>query len=348
MRVSYQSILAIAIILTSVAVGLLASFASNGATLYMPAIKPNSQLKKGAVAVMFWSETCSACEMMLPHWRSIEKSPPAGVKVLDVPLLPGKTDRLFTEYRVTETPTFLLLKDGIVVDKIVGAVREKDPASYFRRWIKFRIMQSSPTKKVGELEPISFFSLPFLGALVAFSPCSAPIIATYATVGRIKRKKDYASCLGSSFAGTVILGSLLVIAASFVANLIKGLTLALAIAAILFGSLAIFTASRSCPLPGQRTRGLLSSGLLAACFSFGLISFQCSLPLLAGYVSIISAIGSPMAGITGISLLSLGMAFALIISLYLAKRTAGAFLKVTNNPTWLERINGILLIFLAR
>ncbi len=348
MRVSHQNILAIVIVLTSVSIGLLVSFGGKSAAIQISAGELDRQLKEGTVAVMFWSETCSSCELMRPYWMQVESSPPNGVRVTDVPLVPGKTDRLFMEYKITETPTFLILKDGAVVDRIVGAVQSEDPALYFRRWIESTVETvKTPSESATGWEPATLALLPILGALVALSPCSAPIVAAYATMGRVRGRGDYAICLGSSFAGTMVLGSLMVIAASFVAGLIRGLTFALAVAAIMFGVLTIFTASESCPLPGQKVRGLLSSGLPAACFSFGLVSLQCSLPLLAGYIALISATGDVIAGVAGVALLALGMAAALVASLYLAKRATGAFSKAMKNPAWLERVSGGLLVVLG-
>ncbi len=348
MRVSYQSILAIVIVLTSVGLGLLVSFGGKSAAVRVSAGGIDRRLKEGVVAVMFWSETCSSCELMKPYWMVVEKSPPEGIRVVDVPLVPGETDRLFMEYGITETPTFLVLRDGAVVAKIVGPVQSEDPALYFREWIESAAkMTGTSNEQVSGWGPATLALLPILGALVALSPCSAPIVAAYATMGRVRGKGDYAVCLGSSFVGTMVLGSMMVLAASFVAGLIKGLTFALAVAVILFGSLTIFTASESCPLPGQRVRGLLSSGLPAACFSFGLVSFQCSLPLLAGYIALISATRDVLAGVTGVALLALGMATALVISLYLARRATSVFSKVMKNPAWLERVSGGVLVALG-
>lgn len=347
MKVSYQSILAIVIILTSVVLGLMISF-RGGATPQISTGDLDRQLKEGIVAVMFWSETCSACERMMPYWKEVESSPPLGIKVMDVPLVPGQTDRLFLEYGVTETPTFLLLRGGALVDMIVGEVEARDPASYLRNWIESSSKLVATVESRGsEWKPATLALLPFIGALVALSPCSAPIVAAYATMGGVRGKENYAICLGSSLVGTMILGFLLVIGASLVAGLVKGLTFSLAVAAILFGALSISTASESCPLPGQNVRGLLSSGLPAACFSFGLVSLQCSLPLLAGYIALISATGDVLIGLLGVTLFALGMAIALVVSLHLVKKATGMFSKVLSNPAWLERIGGGLLIVLG-
>ncbi len=348
MRVSYQSILAMVIILTSLTIGLLISF--SGYKQVMVEIKAGEleeALKKGTVAVMFWSETCANCKAMRPYWLEIERSPPPGVKVMDVPLVPGQTDHIFMEYRVVETPTFLILRDGAVVGRIVGAIQSGDVTSYLRKWIESHSNLTFINERKSEWDIATLAILPFLGALVALSPCSAPIVAAYATMGKVCRRRDYAICLGSSFVGTMVLGSLFIIAASLVAGLVKGLTTALAVAAILFGTLSIFTASESCPLPSRKVRSLLSSGLPVACFSFGLVSLQCSLPLLAGYIALIGATGDLLVGLTGVSLLALGMAVALVISLYLAGRASGAFSKAVKNPAVLERVSGVLLIVLG-
>ncbi len=351
MRITSQNLLAFVIVMSSLVTGLLVSFSGHGGKS-MPSVitsELEGELSKGSVAVMFWSETCQVCEEMKPYWQRLERVGVPGVKVMDVPLIPGKTDRIFLSYGVEETPTFMVLKDGAIVAKIVGGVRSSNVTRYLEDWIleNVRKVESVQVKGERKFDYATLAFLPFLGAIVAFSPCSAPIIAAYAGFGRARKGKDYAVCMGSSFLGTLALGSLFVIAASIVAGLIKGLTLALAIAAILFGFLTLFTASDSCPLPSKKVRNILSSGLPAACFSFGLVSLQCSLPLLAGYIALIGSTGELALGLAGVSLLALGMASSLTVTLYLAGKATGAFSKVSKSPVLLERIGGSLLVALG-
>ncbi len=355
MRVTSQGLLAFIIVITSLTTGLLVSFSGKGANI--PSITSSElegELKQGSVAVMFWSETCQTCEKLRPYWKELEAINVKNVKILDVPLIPGKTDKLFAEYGVTETPTFMVLKDGAVVAKIVGDIRSDNVTGYLLSWIEGNLRQVEGVQKspkegetVNAFDYATLAALPFMGAIVAFSPCSAPIVAAYAGFGRAKNRKDYASCMVSSFLGTMVLGSLFVIAASLVTGLIKGLTMALAMSAILFGFLTLFTASDACPMPSKKVRDIMSSGMSAACFSFGLVSLQCSLPLLAGYIALIGSTGDLVLGLVGTSLLALGMSSSLVITLYLASKATGAFSKASKSPALLERVGGLLLIVLG-
>ena len=353
MRITSQNLLAFVIVMSALTTGLLVSFSGHGGKS-IPAVitsELEGELSKGNVAVMFWSETCQVCEEMRPYWERLQRAGVPGVKIMDVPLIPGKTDKIFLDYGVDETPTFMVLRDGAVVAKIVGGVRSSNITKYLENWIMESVKKvESVHAEEGEEKKFDYATLavlPFLGAIIAFSPCSAPIVAAYAGFGRARRGKDYAICMGSSFMGTMALGSLFVIAASMVAGLIKGLTFALAIAAILFGFLTLFTASDSCPLPSKKVRNILSSGLPAACFSFGLVSLQCSLPLLAGYIALIGSTGDLVLGLAGMSLLAIGMASSLAATLYLAGKATGAFSKASKSPVLLERIGGSLLVILG-
>lgn len=79
----------------------------------------------GFVAVDFWAEWCGACRMMTPVVEATERDLP-GVRffAMDADANPVTAARL----GVRSLPTTLLLRDGEVVDRIVGAF----PAKAFR------------------------------------------------------------------------------------------------------------------------------------------------------------------------------------------------------------------------
>ncbi len=62
------------------------------------------------VAVMFRSLTCPHCERMLPYWQKLEASH-GKIKFVDV-VYNSQTAKLFQEYGVEGTPTFILFVNG--------------------------------------------------------------------------------------------------------------------------------------------------------------------------------------------------------------------------------------------
>lgn len=99
MKVPSQGLLAILILTVSLSIGLLISFSVSQVRTETGSLDLERELSTGTVAVMFWSETCSACENMRPYWMELERAQIKGVKVLDVPLIAGQTDKLFLKYR---------------------------------------------------------------------------------------------------------------------------------------------------------------------------------------------------------------------------------------------------------
>lgn len=79
---------------------------------------------KGLVLVDFWAEWCGPCRMVAPVVEKVAEDYAGRLKVgkLNVDL----HGRAAMTYGVTGIPTLILFKDGQVVDKIVGAVPEKE------------------------------------------------------------------------------------------------------------------------------------------------------------------------------------------------------------------------------
>ncbi|XP_030527028.1 thioredoxin H-type 2-like [Rhodamnia argentea] len=85
------------------------------------------QLKKGIdakklVVVDFTASWCPPCRMMAPIFVELAKKMP---HVLFLKVDVDELQSVSVEWEVEAMPTFLLLKEGQVVDKVVGAHKEK-------------------------------------------------------------------------------------------------------------------------------------------------------------------------------------------------------------------------------
>ena len=76
------------------------------------------------VFVDFWAPWCGPCQMMGPLVEELSKELPADkirigkLNVDDNPVIAGK-------YQVMSIPTFLMFKDGVVADKLIGGVSKE-------------------------------------------------------------------------------------------------------------------------------------------------------------------------------------------------------------------------------
>jgi len=76
-----------------------------------------SETAKGLVLVDFWAEWCGPCQGMMPTLAEFEKT--SGVKVWKINI--EEQADLAAEHRVMSIPTLLWMKDGKVVDQMIGA-----------------------------------------------------------------------------------------------------------------------------------------------------------------------------------------------------------------------------------
>ena len=82
-----------------------------------------NQIKTGVVLVDFWAEWCMPCKMMAPILNSTaeELNGNASIGKLNIELYQG----LATKYRVMSIPTLILFKNGVELNRYIGA-KSKD------------------------------------------------------------------------------------------------------------------------------------------------------------------------------------------------------------------------------
>ena len=81
----------------------------------------------GAVLVDFWATWCGPCRAIAPAVSEIASDYDGRAKVVKVNV--DECDSVAMEYRVRNIPTLLFIKDGNVVDRLVGAVSKAEIAS---------------------------------------------------------------------------------------------------------------------------------------------------------------------------------------------------------------------------
>ena len=75
---------------------------------------------EGLVMVDFWAEWCGPCRMIAPVLEEIVEDSDGDVTLMKVNV--DENSALAARYEIRSIPTILFVKDGEVVDRVVGAV----------------------------------------------------------------------------------------------------------------------------------------------------------------------------------------------------------------------------------
>jgi thioredoxin 1 len=75
---------------------------------------------QGLVMVDFWAEWCGPCRVIAPVLEQIAKESEGRVTLMKVNV--DESSALAARYEIRSIPTILIVKDGAVVDRVVGAV----------------------------------------------------------------------------------------------------------------------------------------------------------------------------------------------------------------------------------
>ena len=75
---------------------------------------------EGLVMVDFWAEWCGPCRMVAPALEEIVEASGGDVTLMKVNV--DENSALAARYEIRSIPTILFVKDGEIVDRVVGAV----------------------------------------------------------------------------------------------------------------------------------------------------------------------------------------------------------------------------------
>ncbi|MFA6637043.1 MAG: thioredoxin [Candidatus Omnitrophota bacterium] len=85
------------------------------------------------VLVDFWAEWCGPCRMLGPVIGEIAKEYAGKLKVCKINV--EEAPKTASDYGIMNIPTIMVLKEGQIVDKAVGALPKKDIVAKFQEHI---------------------------------------------------------------------------------------------------------------------------------------------------------------------------------------------------------------------
>src|SRR5262245_13017926 len=81
-------------------------------------------ISEGSVLIDFWGPRCQPCLAMMPIVNKLEEDAGGAVRVVKVNA-PEARD-VCRQLRVFGLPTYLLLKDGVEIERLTGAIGKSD------------------------------------------------------------------------------------------------------------------------------------------------------------------------------------------------------------------------------
>jgi thioredoxin 1 len=85
----------------------------------------NKYQKKKLIIVKFWAPWCKPCKKIAPKIEELAVKHSAKVLIVSVNADNEECEAIKDTYKVSSLPTFIVLKDGIAINKIVGADEDK-------------------------------------------------------------------------------------------------------------------------------------------------------------------------------------------------------------------------------
>ncbi len=320
------------------------------------------------VAVMFESPTCPHCREMYPYWHMLELMQDklkrvVGAEVHLYHIVYGpSTSQAFQEYRVEDTPTFILFADGRPVARHIGVFAAENVTKAMLEWLKKGVERANETGGVlvehgGASESIASEEAAGVavlavaaaaalaaGVITAFSPCVLPALLVYlssmASMGRRLGLGECVACGVSATLGALAIAAAFAVLGGVVAGLQQALTMVMGFAVIAVGLAALL----GVPVEFGSAR-LRRAGLLGFCGAYGVLALQCTLPLVAGALLLAAGAGSVAKGLVVALSFAVGMGGALTATTLAVARLGRSFAeRIMAKSQLFNRIAGLVML----
>jgi len=85
------------------------------------------------VLVDFWADWCAPCKMIEPAVMEIAKENEGRLKIVRINV--DENQNLAVQYGIMSIPTLAIFVDGVIVDKIIGAVPKRTILTKIEKYI---------------------------------------------------------------------------------------------------------------------------------------------------------------------------------------------------------------------